>query len=306
MLLPLEDTLRELFVASKLHTVFRDGEVEQGMGVLTAEVEFIALSAHGAVVRAIPFAAAVGDWEHFRPLAQIHQLLDDILQLRLPAPLLEWAEFFLATPPANLDALRTALVFAAAHAEEPRLRALARFVLFEGVRANLLIEAKLDLRGTIGKGVNWTDLDDIAEATVDRWLSEAPAAPDGVRPFDVVVAAARLQLATHADGMLEHLLRIRREFEVAQRRATWEERLLELDTPDALLVRNEAAPYLEEQKVGRDLLLDRHRPVFGDVSRSALDQQARRLEQRGRAGKKVGRRGESLLDLIRRGSGGDK
>jgi hypothetical protein len=142
------------------------------------------------------------------------------------------------------------------------------------------------------------DLDRIAEERVAKWLSEEPTAPDGVRPFDVIVRAAQNALNAHADGLRLALANVQRDFvEELQRRAHIEKALGEMDVRDALLIRNEFAPNLDEQQLTVELLQERHGLVFGDVSRNALDQRKKRSLKKGHDG--LRRRRVALLDLLR-------
>jgi hypothetical protein len=306
MRIALEEPIRQFLTLAQFDTVVPRHELEDGVGQLVAEIERFALDAHTAIARRVPFADAVTDWVNFPQLARMHAALEDILTRRLPRPLQRWANRMFATPLPDMEGLRTALVLAAATEENPHLRALARFVLFEGVRINLLVDAKLEPHEIIGAGVVAPDLDDLAEEHVDRWLAEAPAVPEGVRPFEVIVAAARIALREHACAVREHLAQVHRDLlEAAQRRAELESELNEMEVGDALLVRNELAPHLDEQQLGREHLRERHPVAFGDVGANALDKQARRLLDRAERDGHVRRRGGTLLDILRKAAKGD-
>jgi hypothetical protein len=171
-------------------------------------------------------------------------------------------------------------------------------VLFEGVRLNLIIFAKWHPHETLGVGVEMGDLDRIAEAHIARWMTEGPAVPDDVRPLHLLVAAAVRALSVHARQLTEGLAHLQRDFlDAAKRRAAVEELLSEMDVCDALLIRNEMAPYLEEQRLTVELLQERHDLVLGDVSRNALDQRVRRARKKSRDS--LRRRRVALLDLLR-------
>jgi len=70
-----------------------------------------------------------------------------------------------------------------------------------------------------------------------------------------------------------------------------------MDVRDALLIRNELAPDLDEQRLTVEHLQERHFLVLGDVSRNALDQRFRRA--RGKLKTALRRRRVALLDLLR-------
>src|SRR5207247_4543269 len=138
------------------------------------------------------------------------------------------------------------------------------------------------------------DLDDIAEARISEWLADQPAAPDDVRPFHVIVAAAVEALTNRAEELRRELGLLHRDFvEAARRRAEVETVLGEMDVRDALLIRNEFAPHLNEQRLTVEHLRERHFLALGTVSRNALDQRIKRA--RAKSAEDLRRRRVALL-----------
>ena len=133
-------------------------------------------------------------------------------------------------------------------------------------------------------------------ASSNGWL-RVPR-PDEVRPFHVIVAAAVAALDVHAHELRSGLAQVQRDFaDAAQRRAEFEEVLGEMDVRDALLIRNELAPGLDEQRLTIEHLQDRHAFVLGDVSRNALDQRIKRARVKSKVA--LARRRPALIDLLR-------
>lgn len=297
--LALQNPLREFAAALRLHDVIAPAEFEAGLLHLEAELERVALDAYAALRHGVPLSEAAGDFVNYPQLARLHAAVDDILTMSLPPQLVSWVKSLLSMPePPTFDGMRTAMVLAAADSEHPQRQALARFALFEGVRLNLVLMARWFPHETIGVGLELGDLDRIAEARISEWLAEAPAAPDDVRPFHVIVSAAVQALGTHAGELRAGLAHLQSEFlEAAQRRARVEEVLSEMDVKDALLIRNELAPDLDEQRLTVEHLQERHSLVLSGVSRNALDQRIKRARRKTRGD--LRRRRAALLDLLR-------
>lgn len=297
--LTLRDPLREFVAALRFHEVVPADEFEAGLVHLEAEVERIALDAYAARRRGLSFAEAATDFTNFPQLARIHAAMDDILTMSLPPPLIGWVKSLLSMPePPSFEGMRKALVAAADDDSNPHLQALAHFALFEGVRLNLVIMARWFPHETFGVGMELADLDRNAEHRVAEWLAEKPAAPDDVRPFHLIVSAAVHALYEHAEQLRAGLASLQQDFIIeARRRASIEEILSEMDAKDALLIRNELAPDLDEQRLTVEHLQERHMLVLGHVSRNALDQRVKRARIKGREG--LRRRRVALLDLLR-------
>jgi hypothetical protein len=259
----------------------------------------VALDAYAAQRRGVPLSEAASDFVNYPQLARVHAAVDGILTMSLPPQLVAWVLSLLSMPePPSFDRMRAAMVAAAADSRHPHRQALARFALFEGVRLNLVVMAKWFPHETLGVGLEMGDLDRIAEARVSEWLAEGPAVPDDVRPFHVIVSAAVQALSSHAEELRAGLAHLQRDFlEAAQRRAAVEEVLSEMDVRDALLIRNEIAPGLDEQRLTVEHLQERHGFVLGNVSRNALDQRIKRARVKSRDA--LRRRPVALLDLLR-------
>lgn len=135
--LALQNPLREFAAALRLHDVIAPAEFEAGLVHLEAELERVALDAYAALRHGVPLSEAAGDFFNYPQLARLHAAVDDVLTMSLPPQLVSWVQSLLSMPePPTFDGMRTAMVLAAADSEHPHRQALARFVLFEGVRLN--------------------------------------------------------------------------------------------------------------------------------------------------------------------------
>ncbi|MEZ4226972.1 MAG: hypothetical protein R3B13_38885 [Polyangiaceae bacterium] len=297
--LALREPLRAFIQHLGLDELIAPGELEDGLAQLEVELQRLALDAQAATVRGVPLADAVLDFENFHQLARLHAAVDDILTMSLPAELETWVRRLLASPePPSLEVMRTALVATAADPTNPLQQALARFFLFEGVRFQLVVMVKWFPTETIGVGLDVGELSRIAESRINGWMAEGDPTPADTRPFHMLVAAALHGLDEHVGELRATIATLQSDFiEAARRHAQIEAQLNEMDTTDALLIRNAIAPVLGEQQLTVDHLQRRHFLAMGDVSRNALDQRFRRARQRGAEGLK--RRRVALLDLIR-------
>lgn len=297
--LALRDPLRDFIQHLGLAEVVPFEDMDHGLAHLEVELQRLALDAHAAIAQGIPFADATLDFENYPHLARAHAALDDILTLSLPPELETWVRKLLGTPePPTFEGMRTALVATAADPSRPLQKALARFLLFEGVRLQLVVMVKWFPKETIGVGVGLGALSRIAEDRIQVWLAAEDPVPADTRPFHILVAAALHAFDEHVGELRSSLASLKNDFiEALRRQADIETFLNEMDATDALLFRNELAPELGEQKLTVDHLQRRHIIVMGSVSRNALDQRFRRARSRGV--ERLRRQRVALLDLIR-------
>lgn len=131
-----------------------------------------------------------------------------------------------------------------------------------------------------------------------KWLATGAVVPHGVRPFNVIVKAAQIGLLEHKEMLRDSLRRAQQDFvNELNERAEIEELLGAMDVRDAILVRNEVASELDEQRLTIELLQERHAVAFGGVSSDALYQRVKRARKKPAARSK--RRSVALLDLLR-------
>jgi hypothetical protein len=257
---------------------------------LTDEVEATLLTtaheAHDALAGGVGLAAAARDATRFPSLCRLHAGIGDALEMSLTPELDDWLADARRSAE-RLEALREGLVPLAAHGA-PLEAALARFLLFEMVRARLLVAAWATDTAFEAAGGVAEDVDGIAAGEVARLVAAWPAleaAGGGVRSFQLVLASAMVELTRHAEELRSSLARAQGEVVASfAERAAIEERLRELEPVDALLIRNELAKYLGEERVTVDELMRRHPVLLGGYQRDALDQRISRFRRKLRKG----------------------
>jgi hypothetical protein len=267
---------------------------------IEAELLKLAFDAHRASEAGIGLGAAARDAARFPSLQRLHAGVDDALRLTVSAELEVWLDD-LRRGAEELGAMRDDLARLAG-AGAPIERALARFLLFEAVRANLLVAVWASGRGFDAVGGAPEDLDAIAEAEVARLVAQGPTVEPEERSFRVLLAAAMIELTRHAELLREAVARSQDDTVASlAEKAAIEERLRELDPVDAVLVRNELARYLGEERRTLEELAVLHPVLLGGHKRDALDQRISRFRKRAAAGgleavRRAGRR--SLADLL--------
>jgi hypothetical protein len=252
---------------------------------IEAELLRMAFEAHDAGERGVALAEAVRDPAAYPALHRLHRAVADALVMSLPDELEGWLVRVREEGDVTIERLRAGLAQLAV-AGAPAESALAEFLIFEGVRARLLVAAYET--GTAYQAVGGTDdeLDQIAEQETARFLASWPA--EGVaevRPFQVLLASAMIEL-TRRTEVLSALLARTQEWLVSSlaEKAAVERRLRELDPADAALVRNELAAYLGEDRLTVEQLTAEHPLLLGDARRDALDQRISRFRKKLRAG----------------------
>jgi hypothetical protein len=267
---------------------------------IEAELLRLAFEAHRAVEQGVGFGAAARDAEGFPSLQRLHAGVEDALRMTVSPELQVWLDD-LRRGAEELGAMRDDLARLAS-AGAPIERALARFLLFEAVRSNLLVAVWPPGSGFQAVGGEPEDLDAIAESEVDLLVGRGAAVAAEERSFRVLLAAAMIELTRHAELLREAVARSQDETvaSLAEKSAI-ESRLRELDPVDAVLVRNELARYLGEERVTLEELMVLHPVLLGGHKRDALDQRISRFRRRVAAGgleavRRPGRR--SLVELL--------
>jgi hypothetical protein len=275
--------------------------LERGLLQMQATLARVAVEALDAEAQRRSLAEAAEDDVGYPTLHRLHVGVRDILTMSLPEGLRAWAEQVLAMPEwAFGDDLQRGLGRLAADADaSPALRALARVLLYQAVRVNLLVAEHLSGTSIAAVGAQPADVDRIAEGEVAHWIREAERIPGDVRPLEVLVAAALAHLEEHVAELGAVLARLDDDLATAFRlRAELELKLRDMEAADAVLIRNAFAPALDEQRVEVERLREHHRLVLGERSRDALDQQVSRLRGKMKRGEWPHRRDAALIDLI--------
>jgi hypothetical protein len=301
---PIELTtaLKSMVELLGLQDLLTPDELDTGLREIEGTMLLVASEAMTAERQGVALRHAGVDFERFPHMARLHASVEDILTLELPRPLLDWSRRFLSqTPPEGLDALRTDFVRRAARDPMPLRRSLFRFLLFQGVRVNLVLRALLFPDEVFGVGMERDDLDEIAEKEMSHWLDSTACDDDEVRPFTLMVVAACEELAHDGELLRLALQPVKQELRSALAvRAKTEAALATMSAADALILRNEFAEEFEIQPLRIETLRTRHPAAFGRVKRGALYQRKSELAKlRTNNGPLIRRRRRlSLLDVV--------
>lgn len=278
-------------------------DIEQGFQELRLAAAKLGLEIYEAEVRGVPLATAVGDEHNFPNLFRVHVGLRDMFTLEMPKALVPWVERAMAGGVAGpTDNLQLQLGrMATDGALPPAERARARFALFELLRMALFFAEYLERGQLTALGVSPRHLDELAEQKLNYWLTLEPEHTADVRPLNVMMAAAMEDLTRQGQALAKELLTVSADLVNAVRgRQALEERLQEMNTPDALLVRNAAAGeglLDDEQYVTIETLQEQHPFALGDLKRNTLDQRYRRLIIRIADGDWPKRKSPAVIDL---------
>jgi hypothetical protein len=250
---------------------------------IEAELLRLAFEAHRAVATGVSLATACRDAASFPALAALHAGLGDALSMSPPPELRRWLGD-LRQGAAELGGMRDDLAWLAARGQ-PLEAALARFLLFEAVRANLLVAVWASETAYEAVGGSTEEVDAIAEAEVVGALGAGAPAGSAPSSFRLLLAAAMIELTRHAELLREALARTQEPVVASlAERAAIEARLRVLDPVDAMLVRNELARYLGEERYTLEELQRQHPVLLGGLRRDALDQRLSRFRKRLRQG----------------------
>ncbi|MDI1433256.1 hypothetical protein [Polyangium sorediatum] len=274
-------------------------DLQHGLQQLAAELSVVGAEVHRANVAGIRLVDAVDQPARYPALARFHATFDDLLTLTLPPEVAKWAERLLRLPEIPYyEEARTYLLVLARHAENPQLRALYRLIATEIVRAHLIVHAHRDAALLAQIPIDDLSLLEIAEREVDWYLSNLDESFD-VREFHILLASALCKLTQHAQELAEALARLDRDVrEAMERRARVDALLAEMDSIDALLIRN---AFAGEAQIGIERLQDLHPMLLGNKKRNTLDKQLSRLRRQIEKGgaESVKRKGTSFLDLVK-------
>ncbi len=248
-------------------------DIELGAGQLLADVE----RAHR---RGVSFADAVHAHDQFPYLGRFHGFLHDAFLLELPEELMPIMRRLqtMQTPTWAQNLLDDFCVVARSTHARPEERALARLLIFEGVRVNLFIAAYRTNGGFEGLGGCRRDLDVLADQQLGALLAiplEVDASTN-YRPFLTTVAAAIDHLQAHVDQLnLQHGL-IGELRQACEDRARLEMLLRDADPVDAAVLRNKFDRAHHQQPVPVQRLPLEHPIVLADHNEDSLNQRTSR------------------------------
>lgn len=296
-----KESLDGLFRAFELETIMSAEEYDQGVAELESELRRLGLDADAAQIQQLAFSRAVLDFDNYPFLARFHAYVDNFLTLSLPPPLLLWlcrAMSRREEMEAHFEMLSEGLVRLSASSRGP-MQALAKFVLFEMVRLELVLHLRRYPRQTFRQGFEIDHLSYIAEGCVETWLKESP--PDDVRSLPILMEAARRTFASKADELKMALVGVKNDLlgvmlEEQERRGLIEEELSLCEPKVSLLVRNAMPETFKTPSLSMEELRSRHRFILGTETVEAMYKRSQRMMKRGEIPK---RKGVALLDFVR-------
>ena len=150
------------------------------------------LDADAAQLQRLPFSRAVLDFDNYPFLARFHAYVDNILTLSLPETLIVWLCRVLVhrgEMAVHLEMMSEELVRMGAAFRGPT-QALAKYLLFEIVRLELVLGTHLNSQDAFRWSLDIDDLSNLAENCVDTWLREAPQVFGPHRPHELEQLAA--------------------------------------------------------------------------------------------------------------------
>ena len=296
----LTENLDGLLQVMDLGSILPPETWKSGMAQLKTELRRLAFEAEAAIAKGLTFSDAAVDFDNFPLLARFHAGVDDILTLSLPPEVVQWVFRIVARADEigpHLDGMTEELVQLAALPVEfsDPTPALAKLLLFELVRLQLILLARRYPHEVFGRDLELDDLSPIAERQVETWLKEAP--PADVRSRLVLEAAACIELSARLTVLKTEIVRVDEDMAAALAfRAKLEAELSQCEPCDSLLIRNGLAPGLGIQQLSIPELRSRHPIAMGDVSIDALYKRFQRLKERGKIPK---RESIALLDVIK-------
>lgn len=248
-------------------------DLELGIGQLLADVE-------RAARRGVPLREAVRAHDTYPYLCRFHGHFNDALVMNLPEELIPLLRRFVRMPPSAWTGpmMDDLCVIARSPRARPDERALARLMIFEGIKLNLQLTAWRTNGRFEGLGGDSRDLDAIADGELGKLL-DIPLAEDALesyRPFQTVVVAAMVRMRKHVDKMWAAQALIEELRLAAQGRADLELLLRDADPVDAAVLRNyfDRAPHHQPIPVAQ-LPLE-HPLVLAGQTENSLNQRASR------------------------------
>jgi hypothetical protein len=276
--------------------------LRKGIDEIHAHLLRIGLDAFHARQSGVPFHAAAEDGENYPHLRRFHLSATDFLQLSLPRELIPWFERLIRGPvPPITEELQRLLARLAIDSATPAAeRACIEFLLFQGIRLNLVITAWREQLTFASAGVCMDHVDRTADEEL-AWLLKHT---DQLGPDDsalrVAVAQGMVSLTLHVQAVLDELRRVTEDVAKELRlRAVFESYLKNLDLTDAVLIRNRFAPQIDEQRLPLEILRAERPLALAGISRAAMDQRVKRLTDSLRAGRNIPeRKAPAFIDII--------
>jgi hypothetical protein len=271
---------------------------------LQDELEEVAQQAAQARAEGLGLDRAVRD-PRLPALVSFHRDLRDALFVEIDEPMVGWIGELrdgVGEGPGKLQRFADALANTARGEDaSARSRALAELLVFEAVRLRLAV-AVWSSEDYERSGGHDDDIDAVAWSEVEAILADPQLGQHGVRPLQVMFAAACVSLFRGANARIDELRRSSQDVhDQLGVRARLRAALRELRLPEAVLLENALSNLLGEDRLELDALQAAHPLALDGMSRQAMDQRV----SRGRRALGAGpghwprRRRPALFDLLR-------
>jgi len=267
-------------------------EVRKSLRDLKFPAARLALECGQAESAGLSYADAIQREMDFPLMARVQFGVIDLLQLELPAEAQRVIRRTISRGrEVDRSAIRAALFDLASRDAGPS-SALARFLIYQGIRLNVWA-ATYDDNGGIEACGGLDHVDELAERLLDREL-RAWSPTDVADPMRLLVVQSLLELEKFIANRNHELLQESRDGVALVNRLAGALRLARtLSAPDAVLIRNELARHATGHALGAKRLVERHPVAF--PSEAALYQRRARLPAKLGSG---GTPKTRLIDLI--------
>lgn len=278
--------------------VLEEGLRDLGIGLTQLAVDLCAAEA-----QSVPLKLAVFD-DRFPHAVRAHGLVCDVFDMHLPEEVIPWAQQMLALGPApDAPTLRRALVRWALRGEDPLIRAVAQWVVFEGMCLNqrVLLRAAGVYLETMGARPH--EVETIAQMELEAAcaLDEGGCDLAGLEdPMDMLNIFALTSLTEHIEDLRDELRQVSQDVrEQLDRRVEIMAIYERLSPDDAVILRNEAE--LDGERLAAHELRQRHPLVLAGLSDDGVYKRVERLPAKARklvAEPATATRGQSFVDLL--------
>jgi hypothetical protein len=303
--LSLRSSLEQLVFALPLPELgVSDAQLREGIDQICAQLLRIGLDAFHARQSGVPFHLAAEDGENYPYLRRFHLGATDFLQMSLPQELVPWFERLLRNPiPPIAEELQNSLARLAICPTTPVAeRACIEFLLFQGIRLNLVVTAWREQLTFASAGICMAHVDRTADQELNWVLQHVDQLGPDDRLLHVAIAQGMWSITSFVQELVDELRTVANDVAKTLRlRAVFEAYLKNLDLTDAVLIRNRFAPEIGEQRVPLEALRAERPLALSEMGRAAMDQRVKRLVDSIKAGREIPERQRpALIDIIER------
>lgn len=265
-------------------------EIENDLPSLSIAAGRLAMEILDAETNGLKYIDAI-ELPSYPLMARVHYGVLDTLQWRMPPQILgPLRTVCQSAARGDFDPFRKLIFDVATRRNDPEA-ALARFLLFQGIRLNLYIwtweQPEFEAWGCLRQ------VEDEAQETLETWLMAPEIQDTEVRPLHILVADAVLQLGRRASRMTSLLRAHIRDVVDEMTLMTDATRLVRaLDAADAAVFR----PGHAKEKAGSQRIADRFPWHF--PSANAVEQRRSRFRKKLKVDEPPTPSGDRLIDVI--------